>query len=255
MNSARSQGFSLVEMLTVLGVIGVLSAALTPVIRRATLQSDLTDVGAKGRDIFVAITSADAQRKLLGLGSLWPKTYWSSDAGGRDISNLTFNKSTDYFYELNDGRNVGTDNWNPYVIGFDYSKLSGAGVPAATGSGYLYSDYNMWTIAGNVRDEMDDIIPVLVTRNFNCNSLYADLLDGASNDKLEWSVSSSDYYPFANTGFVMVRKNGAVFKASARHFTVRAVYQNHPFKTTDWVNFFYPLRYLRPDCTQVPRSQ
>ena len=57
-----------------------------------------------------------------------------------DIASKTFSSSCDYFYELYDGQNVGTENHSPYVAGFDYSKLAGAGVPAKSGSGQLQAN-------------------------------------------------------------------------------------------------------------------
>lgn len=254
MESVKPQGFTLVELLVVLGVIGILSAALTPAISNAVLQSSMTDVGAKGRDIFVAIAGANSQRKVLGLDSVWPKTEFSGGGDGSDldISQMAFADSSKYFYELYDGQDIGTDQWRPYVVGFDYNKLSGAGVPAYSGYGQLYAENNMWNIAANVRDEMTEIIPVLVTRNVDCASLYRDLWDSSVSDKLKWSGIYR--MPFSNKGFVMVRKGGAIFKARAKYATVRIVYQNQSFTTTDMGSSSAPsLTYLAPDCMVIPK--
>lgn len=251
MDSVKQQGFTLVELLVVLGAIGVLAAALTPAISHVVLQSNMTEVGAKGRDIFVAVAGANSQRKLLGLDSVWPKTQISGSqpSGSSDISEHAFSNSTDYFSELYDGENIGTPSWKPYVIGFDYSKLSGAGVPLAS---YQLQDVNnMWAIAANVRDEMADIIPVLVTRNVDCASLYKDLLDGSVEDELTWSYTYRR--PFSNKGFVMVRKSGAIFKAHVKYATVRVVYQNQSFRTTDPSSSTPPLTYLDPDSERYPK--
>jgi len=253
MKSFKPQGFTLVELLVVIGALGILAAALTPAISNAVLQSNMTEVGAKGRDIFVAIAGANSQRKLLGLDSVWPRTEVSSWGGGgsRDISERIFSNSSDYFNELYDGDNIGTENWRPYVVGFDYSKLSGAGVPAKSGFGRLTPEYNMWAIAANVRDEMADIIPVLVTRNIDCSNLYRDLPPDGMDGMLTWSYIYRT--PLSNKGFVMVRKGGAIFKARAKYATVKVVYQNQSFMTTEWHSYRAGLSYLGPEGQQMPR--
>jgi len=254
MKSVRAQGFSLVELLVLVGVLGIFSAVLLPAISNAVLQSDLTDVGLRGRDIFVAITSANSQRKLLGLESVWPKTLldgWT-EREPIDISKMTFSSSTDYFRVLADGDHMGTADWNPYVVGFDYSKLSGVGVPAPVGSERLTSENNMWVIAANVREEMPDILPVLVARNFDCSRIYADLEDASNTVKIDCWSSYTYLTPFSNKAFVMVRKGGAVFKARGKYASVHVIYQGQSFMTTIPGSAAAKFMYLGPDSVQCP---
>ena len=255
MTSAKNQGFTLVELLVVIGILGILASALFPAISNAVMQANMTSVGARGRDIYVAITGANTEREPLGLGNVWPKTQLeggaSSSSGEKDIADEVFKDSCEYFYKLYDGERVGTQEWSPYVAGFDYSKLAGAGVPAKSGSGQLTDQNNMWVIAANVRDEMEDIIPILITRNLDCSSLYRDLPDGSLGDKLPWSGTYKT--PFSNKGFVMIRKGGAIFKARERYAVVKVVYQNQAFTTTVTGSSAAPLTYLGPDASQNPK--
>ena len=255
MTPAKNQGFTLVELLVVIGILGILASALFPAISNAVMQANMTSVGARGRDIYVAITGANTEREPLGLGNVWPKTQLegtaSSSSGEKDIGDETFKNSSDYFYKLYDGERVGTQEWSPYVAGFDYSKLAGAGVSAKSGSGQLTDQNNMWVIAANVRDEMEDIIPILVTRNLDCSSLYKDLPDGSIGDKLKWH--STYRTPFSNKGFVMIRKGGAMFKARERYAVVKVVYQNQSFVTSVTGSSAAPLTYLGPDSAQNPK--
>lgn len=256
MTTAQKQGFTLVELLVVIGILGILASALFPAISNAVMQANMTAVGTRGRDIFVAITGANTEREPLGLGNVWPKTQKEegADSSDEDIAAQVFTSSSDYFYYLIDGENIGKDSWSPYVAGFDYSKLAGAGVSAKSGSGQLTANNNMWCIGGNVRDEMEDIIPILVTRNFDCSKLYKDLSTATETKKIDDWNSSTYKAPFSNKAFVMIRKGGAIFKARDKYASIRVIYQGQSFKTTISGSDNAAFTYLGPDTKQDPTS-
>jgi hypothetical protein len=185
---------------------------------------------------------------------VWPKTQiegGGAQGDNQDIGMMTFQNSSLYFHELYDGNRRGQATHSPYVAGFDFGKLAGAGVPAFAGQGQLPAANNMWTIGGNVRDEMEDIIPILVTRNINATSLRRDLPDAAINDPLEFSQQWGT--PFGRKGFVIVRKGGGTFAGTARYAKINVVYNNQSFMTTVQGGTQPPFTYLAPDAEQTPQ--
>jgi hypothetical protein len=240
--------FDLVSLLVIVVLLGLLTLMLLPAISASQRMSSMPPIAARGRDIYVAITSANTDREPLGLPSVWPKSNPPTN-NALDISKMNFANSTDYFWALYDGDHLGTAQHDPYVKGFDLSKLSGAGVPVHPGQGRLKPKNNMWTIAKNVREEMEDIIPVLVTRNVAAESLVADLTT-VSDRRLffdeEWMT------PFGRKGFVMIRKGGGTFNQTAKYATQRVLYNSQTFMTTIPGSQAPRLGYLTPIKEVIP---
>jgi len=255
MSSEGKSKFSCTALLVVMVVMFLLFLALVPFLISAGSRAGTMATGARGKDIYVAIIQANTEREPLGLPSVWPRT---PIGGGRkiedvrwapDIAQMEFQNSTDYFYELLDGANFGTTNWAPYVSGLDYSKFAGAGVQTGDERKKLQSKNNMWSIAGDVEDDTPDILPLLVTRNVDCESFYK-ILQGDGIEKLEW-WSKHYKIPYSNKGFVVVRKSGAVFYESSRYINRYALHYSLTRSPSDVVDGLL-LPYLTPDSLVTP---
>jgi hypothetical protein len=205
-------------------------------------------VSSSGRDLYVAITSANTDREPLGLGNIWPKTKLKSgvDASSNDISVKCFTNSSDYFYEIYDGPKMGTDRHDPYVKGFDYSKLAGPGVPAKVGGGKLTAENNMWAIAANITEEDSDLIPVLITRNVDVKLLEYFINHGGSTSlDIRIALGAGEYKtPFGDKGFVCVRKGGGTFNVQAKYATLRVFFNSQTLPPRDPSK--PPIVYLMP---------
>jgi hypothetical protein len=236
-----------VRILCYLAVLAILVVALFPTTTRNPLIGNLMAVSARGNDILRSITGANADRVPLGLPPVWPKTYLATTNHPGDVSSKIFKTSSDYFYELYDGPNVGTEKHDPYIKGFGYSKLAGAGVPAKSGSGKLDAQNNMWIIAANITDQDDDRIPFLITRNVDVKEIERVVNQGlkASEFKIGIDLGKGQYrVPFSNKGFAAVFKGGTTLKLKKRTVTLGELFGNKELPPRDPSK--PPIVYLMP---------
>jgi type II secretory pathway pseudopilin PulG len=257
MNLKSANGLTLIELVVVMGVLFLLVISFSPCISNAPLQANMTAVGARGRDIFVAITRADTERAALGLPSLWPRdSDLAAETNRMEASGVAFTNSTDYFEWLIRGRSGALSERELRVTGLDYSKLAGAGVSSCPTNRHLTAKNNMWTVAANMRHDMSDLLPILVTRNIEASSLAARVT--AQDHKLKslrfdpgWET------PFGDKGFVMIRKTGAIFKARPKYMKWGVIYQNQAFDTAQTPDgrVAPPLKYLTPTRVVTPGDQ
>jgi hypothetical protein len=221
--------------------------ALWPAVTGYHVTPAIVPVMTRGREIHLAIMNANKDREPLGLPPLWPRTCGSYTNHPGDISSKIFMTSSDYFYVLYDGLNVGASNHQPYVIGFDYSKLAGAGVPAKVGAGRLTADNNMWLIAANVTPDDSELIPLLVTRNVDVKEIERAINYGiTTNDfKTRIFLGKGGYKtPFGSATFGSVHKGGRMFSCKARWATLGTLFDNKELPPRDPSK--PPIVYLMP---------
>ena len=248
MDVTGRSGFSVIELLVVILVLGVLSAAMFPAGRHPDVPN-MTAVAVRGKDIYRSIIQANTDRALQGLPPVWP-----ADGGAFDFPN-----STEYFRHLYDESHAGNEAWKPILPEFDYSKLAGYKVPQCDRKP-LTADCNMWIVAKNVRDDMDEMLPVFVTRNVDARSLASEETSWELERKIRFDRNWKT--PFGKRGFVMIRKSGAMFRAREKYATYRMVYQRPgprpPENAEDAARVRLqqqvgkPLKYLTPTHEVVP---
>lgn len=79
---ANRKGFTLVELLVVIGIVGILMGALFPAITAAMIRANLASCAKRGRNLYVAIASANVEREAAGLPPIWPRSGKAANPDG-----------------------------------------------------------------------------------------------------------------------------------------------------------------------------
>jgi type II secretory pathway pseudopilin PulG len=117
-------------MLVVIAIIAILAAALFPAIQGAIEQSKATAFKNKGRGVWTAVVTANAEREPLGLQAVWPSIFPTNCS------------STGYFVFLMNQGTSGSAICEDLKVGV----FAGSGVTPAADVGSFTSINNAWCL-------------------------------------------------------------------------------------------------------------
>lgn len=238
-----SHGFTLVELLVVIGILGILMGALFPAITGAMLSANLSACTTNGKKLVEGIIQCNTERSASSMGAVWPTTTKSdSSSDNEDISAKGYSSSVDYFKELFDMEKYGTEDWDPYVDKDLLPMLWGQNVPGLSGKN-LEAKNIKWTIGANMTDEMPGVLPVLISRNVVVNDLKTDTYDGQSTTEVKIGQKKGAEWdtPFGGEAWVLVTKSGEARSLKRRNSRLNVIYKNQGFTLTNTDN---PFSYL-----------
>ena len=211
MQNKRSKGFTLIELMVVIGILGILMAALIPAISGMITRAKLRGAESKGRNLFQSIQAANMSLQKRGSKNVWPKTTAATGGGNSTkIWSKGYKDAREYFEDLFDVKNSTNPAKQKPYIDQDIDVLWGYGVAAPEDPNELTEDNIMWCIGANLQDSYPDILPVLITRNVDCSQLLIKY-QGTDDSDISVGVDNGAEYdePFGSKGLVMVLKSGS----------------------------------------------
>ncbi len=210
-------GFTMIELLVVIVIIGILAAALFPSVTSFLLTGKLEGMSAKGSNVVKAINTADLTGRFA--NKAWPKSEVSEEKPegykGPDIYK-TFSTTAEYFTEALYLSETNSDRRARGAVlkDLDPSAISGEGVSTATGN-QIKEENCAWIIAQDA-ESVTAKTPVFVTRNVEGTALLN--LSGADpSDKFETLLTTRK--PFGQDGCVVVYKDGSSKKFKSDEIT------------------------------------
>ena len=215
MKLARKNGFTMIELLVVIVIIGILATSLFGPVTNFLLQGNLTGMMGNGRKVVQAIIAADMSGRYEGLA--WPSTEAKelkdadNKVNGPDMYQ-DFSKTADYFKEALYVKETDVQKRNRIKVLKDIepAMIAGQGVPTASGTNL--DDRNCaWILAKNTGSAPASA-PVFATRNLN-GKVITTLAGNDTTSDVETLLNTQK--PFGRDGCVIIYKDGSGKKFGA----------------------------------------
>ena len=231
----QKKGFTLVELLVVIGILGLLMSVLVPKVTDALFTADLRAMSINGKGIIDAINAQSVSGT-----DLWAHLV---EADGKsddteEFNGKTFNTSTDYFKELFDVDNQTGNEWKPRIANSLLQNVWGFGVPAAK-AGTLNALNVAWTMISGMPSNADDDTPVMVSRNLDTSGFA---MSGTTDMSSKKDYPKLDKYPqpFGKKGCVVIFKNGRAATFMAQDARLNKIYEKMPtISISDGITYKY----------------
>ncbi len=227
MRPTRSQnGFNLVELVVVIAIIAILAVAVYPLFLEAVDDSRPTVMKIKGREIWLAITSANMEREATKLSPVWPhELRLPVDQGGAGLNIAT---APDYFKAL-----MGSDHRGHQLVpdlkpemlclsSIGYGRLTGD-YPPVHDATKLTANNIAWRVAV-VSESFTSADAFLISKDI------APLTRSGASDEL---VSLSPSGPFKGRRVFWLTRGGGLLDSHAKYVGTWGTF----FKSTNNVPF------------------
>jgi hypothetical protein len=245
MRTTSRNGFNVVELAVVVFIAFMAMTMFFSAYNEGIMRSVSSSLAVRVKDLYVAITAANLEREAVGLPSLWTSALDQQTVSQMRVGPVpsAFSNSTDLFRCLIE---------NGLCRGLTYASLAGGGVSGGE-RGAFSATNNIWSVAVNLRDELPDSLPHLITRNVDLLPLAAKMSQKDLGQRVrpdpEWQT------PFGDRGFVCIRKGGAIFVWRRKSVAYRAVCGTEPYDPAVDQNgqrVSKPLTFLTPTRAIVP---
>lgn len=225
MMAQSKRGFTMIELLVVIVIIGILATSLFGPVTNFLLQGKLTGMMGNGRKVVQAIIAADMSGRYEGLA--WPASENADlqEDGNQEgpKMNQDFNSTAAYFQEALyvSQQDVTKRNRLKVLKDIEPAMIAGEGVPAASST--TLDDRNCaWILAKNTR-EIPASAPVFATKNVNGQALASATGNDSTTD-VETLLTTSR--PFGRDGCVLIYKDGSGKKFGADEVYPKAMVES-----------------------------
>ncbi len=189
-SNIRRKAFTLIELLVVIAIIGILAAAIFPVVTAQLERARAFGMGARGRNISQGIIAANIELEALNREPIWPNADHTGYAATAPA----------YFDWLIGGG---------YLEGMSEDQF-----------GYAGQTY-VWKVVANLTGSEPDSVPLLISHNANVTSV--DRSDLPADTRIDLNV---DVRPFGDRLAVFVTKGASMHVVRQRYFDGRALQPN-----------------------------